>query len=197
MNQDKLLLPTERPIKDAIKIYARRFILFIIVVIISLLSLFINQLAPNIQEVKIQTTTIVFLFLIIFIIPLVFFRPQIKFSRSVEEDDTIRVGSAVAIIDSSQGKRAYPISVKQPLLIGRGNENDIVIDNQEVSRRHALLRLTENGVEVIDLSSINGTFIGAEKKRIVNTSIFLIKNKEILWIGTVEIFIEVVTDDSE
>jgi pSer/pThr/pTyr-binding forkhead associated (FHA) protein len=48
---------------------------------------------------------------------------------------------------------------------GRDNGSDLQIDNFQVSRRHCLLEVTENGVMVRDLDSTNGTFInGAPAK---------------------------------
>jgi pSer/pThr/pTyr-binding forkhead associated (FHA) protein len=48
---------------------------------------------------------------------------------------------------------------------GRENGSDLLIENFQVSRRHCLLEVTENGVMVKDLDSTNGTFInGAPAK---------------------------------
>jgi len=49
---------------------------------------------------------------------------------------------------------------KQPsIIVGRDSAADVVIDNPSVSRRHAEIRLGDNGWEVEDLGSSNGTFI--------------------------------------
>lgn len=54
------------------------------------------------------------------------------------------------------------------LVIGAGLAADVVIDHMGVSRRHAQITLTEQGVEVLDLESRNGTFFqGQRVKRIV------------------------------
>jgi hypothetical protein len=48
---------------------------------------------------------------------------------------------------------------------GRDKGSDLLIDNFQVSRRHCLLEVTDNGVMVKDLDSTNGTFInGAPAK---------------------------------
>lgn len=44
------------------------------------------------------------------------------------------------------------------LIVGRENA-DILLDDPEVSRRHASLRRTDGGVEVEDLGSTNGTLV--------------------------------------
>lgn len=53
---------------------------------------------------------------------------------------------------------------KQPLIVvGREEGADVLIDNPSVSRRHAEIRLGDNGWEVEDLGSSNGTFIGGQR----------------------------------
>lgn len=49
---------------------------------------------------------------------------------------------------------------KQPsIIVGRDDTADVIIDNPSMSRRHAEIRLGDNGWEVEDLGSSNGTFI--------------------------------------
>lgn len=48
-----------------------------------------------------------------------------------------------------------------PLVIGTGKDCDLVVADPRVSRRHAELRLTEEGVLLKDLGSKNGTFVGS------------------------------------
>jgi pSer/pThr/pTyr-binding forkhead associated (FHA) protein len=49
---------------------------------------------------------------------------------------------------------------KQPsIVVGRDEGADVLIDNPSVSRRHAEIRLGDNGWEVEDLGSSNGTFL--------------------------------------
>ncbi|MCX7702781.1 MAG: sigma 54-interacting transcriptional regulator [Planctomycetota bacterium] len=43
--------------------------------------------------------------------------------------------------------------------IGRGQDNDIVVSEVRVSRYHCRLEKTENGWEIVDLGSRNGTFV--------------------------------------
>ena len=59
---------------------------------------------------------------------------------------------------AGQPQRLVVLS-KQVLSIGRTPSNDVVLDHDRVSRRHAELRMTEEGPLLVDLSS-NGTFIG-------------------------------------
>lgn len=47
------------------------------------------------------------------------------------------------------------------LTIGASSGNDLVLSDESVSRHHCALRATERGLELRDLGSKNGTFIGA------------------------------------
>lgn len=48
-------------------------------------------------------------------------------------------------------------------LIGRSDECAIRVDQSKVSRVHALLRLTPDGVEIVDLGSMNGTRVNGQR----------------------------------
>lgn len=69
---------------------------------------------------------------------------------------------------SSDGKK-HQIS-DATILVGRKSATcQFVIDNSEVSREHARLRVTAQGLEVKDLSSANGTFVGTQRVRTKRT----------------------------
>ncbi|MEQ1856807.1 MAG: FHA domain-containing protein [Longimicrobiales bacterium] len=63
------------------------------------------------------------------------------------------------------GRRTMQVyDFKQPsIVIGRDEGVDVMIDNPSVSRRHAEIRLSDNGWVVEDLGSSNGTFIRGTK----------------------------------
>ena len=46
--------------------------------------------------------------------------------------------------------------------IGRHPESDIFLDDITVSRRHAEIHRTDNGHDVIDAGSLNGTYVNKE-----------------------------------
>ena len=58
---------------------------------------------------------------------------------------------------SNMGSR-YPLSDK-PLLIGRGEDCEIRIQDHSVSRKHARIDPNPEGVMLTDLGSTNGTFV--------------------------------------
>lgn len=49
------------------------------------------------------------------------------------------------------------------LKIGRGNSADVVLSDAQISRTHCMVRLKENELHVLDLSSTNGTFVDDER----------------------------------
>jgi pSer/pThr/pTyr-binding forkhead associated (FHA) protein len=52
---------------------------------------------------------------------------------------------------------------KGELTIGRNPGNDILIDNVGVSRRHAVIKWTDDHAVIEDLGSANGTFVNGQK----------------------------------
>jgi len=54
--------------------------------------------------------------------------------------------------------RRYPLGAN-PLVVGRGEESDIQISDNSVSRRHACVQPSTDGYDVADLRSTNGTFV--------------------------------------
>jgi len=52
---------------------------------------------------------------------------------------------------------------QESIIVGRDDGADVLIDNPSVSRRHAEIRLTDNGWVVQDLGSSNGTFLRGGK----------------------------------
>ncbi len=66
---------------------------------------------------------------------------------------------------------SHPLEGRGPWSVGRSEENEIVIQDPNVSRRHARLLRSENGFVVEDLGSTNGTLLdGApiDRERIEN-----------------------------
>ncbi len=57
--------------------------------------------------------------------------------------------------------KVFPVA--GPVVIGRAPECDISVHAEEISRRHALVKPTPEGLSVEDLGSSNGTYINAKR----------------------------------
>ncbi len=55
------------------------------------------------------------------------------------------------------------LTEKKRVTIGRTPDNDIVLDNRGVSRRHAIIEFGDKQAVVIDNESLNGTFLNSRK----------------------------------
>ncbi|MBI3872170.1 MAG: FHA domain-containing protein, partial [candidate division Zixibacteria bacterium] len=51
------------------------------------------------------------------------------------------------------------ITEKRRISIGRNSDNDIVLDNRGVSRKHAMIEINPQNAVIIDNESLNGTFV--------------------------------------
>ena len=51
----------------------------------------------------------------------------------------------------------------RPITLGRRSDNDVVVDESTVSRRHALIMETPTGYVLRDLNTTNGTFVNRDK----------------------------------
>lgn len=57
------------------------------------------------------------------------------------------------------GGKQFLIHANTPMIIGRGNQADIVIPGSHLSRRHAEIQIEGNHLRIRDLGSANGTFL--------------------------------------
>lgn len=55
------------------------------------------------------------------------------------------------------------VTEKKRISIGRTNDNDIVLENRAVSRKHATIEFNDNAAVIIDNESLNGTFVNNRK----------------------------------
>jgi hypothetical protein len=67
-----------------------------------------------------------------------------------------------AFLEIAAERRRVPLG-PEPLAIGRDPENDIVLDDRRVSRRHAEVRLRLGRYTLYDLQSTNGTFVNGRR----------------------------------
>ena len=55
------------------------------------------------------------------------------------------------------------VTEKKRVSIGRTHDNDIVLENRGVSRKHATIEFNNNAAVIIDNESLNGTFVNNRK----------------------------------
>jgi pSer/pThr/pTyr-binding forkhead associated (FHA) protein len=67
----------------------------------------------------------------------------------------------LAITKGPDAGRRFPVSGS--VSIGRDASAGIVIDDEQVSRRHAVVSLEDGGLVVHDLESTNGTWVNGER----------------------------------
>jgi pSer/pThr/pTyr-binding forkhead associated (FHA) protein len=51
------------------------------------------------------------------------------------------------------------ITEKQRISVGRTSDNDIILDNRGISRKHAIIEVNSKNTVIIDNESLNGTFV--------------------------------------
>jgi pSer/pThr/pTyr-binding forkhead associated (FHA) protein len=55
------------------------------------------------------------------------------------------------------------VTEKRRISVGRTHDNDIVLENRGVSRKHAMIEFNDDGALVIDNESLNGTFVNSRR----------------------------------
>ena len=90
------------------------------------------------------------------------------------------------IISSPDGKRGILELTKPVVTIGRGNANDLVLNDASVSRFHAVVKLQDDGVFVSDRGSTNGVLVN--QQQIAEDS--RLNNADIVQIGLYELRLE-------
>jgi hypothetical protein len=80
-------------------------------------------------------------------------------TSAISPEEARKHGLARETVELVLEDRTYPLEGRGPWSIGRSEENDIVIQNPNISRKHAQLSRSENGFVVEDLGSTNGTLL--------------------------------------
>jgi pSer/pThr/pTyr-binding forkhead associated (FHA) protein len=109
-------------------------------------------------------------------------------------DDDIRAGN-VEVKTEFVGGESQPRLIssdgrsvnigERPLVIGRSPDVEFVVNDSNVSRRHAELWRTAEGVAIRDLQSTNGTFVNGHRVTAVSLS-----PRDDVTIGTLHLRIE-------
>ena len=86
--------------------------------------------------------------------------------KQTEDDNRTRIRMALPkfVIRGVSGVyfgKTFPLRGKTS--IGRHSDNDIFVNVDGISRKHAVISVTANGLEIEDLGSSNGTYVNGEK----------------------------------
>src|SRR6202050_565493 len=64
---------------------------------------------------------------------------------------------------ASEGSRVFELLGDRPIVVGRGESNNLALENPSISRQHAVVRATEDGRwQIIDRGSANGVKVNGE-----------------------------------
>src|SRR5437016_6598354 len=94
------------------------------------------------------------------------------------------------IISAPDGKKGILELNKPVITIGRGNANDLVLNDSSVSRFHAVVKLNEDSVVIADRGSTNGVVLNGER---VSQETEL-KNGDVAALGRYQLRLEHVDD---
>ena len=79
-------------------------------------------------------------------------------------DITPPAGAAILIVKRGPNAGARFLLDQETTTAGRHPESDIFLDDVTVSRRHAGFRLNDGTFEVVDVGSLNGTYVNREPR---------------------------------
>ena len=80
-------------------------------------------------------------------------------TAAISADEAHQHGLAREIIEVVLEDGAHPLEGAGPWTVGRSQENDITVNDPNVSRRHARISRADDGFVVEDLGSTNGTLL--------------------------------------
>lgn len=84
----------------------------------------------------------------------------------LEELRPVKGGQDCLVVIYSSDQRQFGkryVLGDEPLTVGRGQENRLVLDNDSVSRRHCRIEKRNSSWHVVDLDSTNGTYVNDDQ----------------------------------
>lgn len=96
--------------------------------------------------------------------------------------------ACLGVVYGPEPGRRYEVA-ERPLTIGRDPTSDICLDQDSISRTHAIITVEVNGVVVRDQGSSNGTYIGSDRihEATLKHGDFIKVGRSILWFTTVKL----------
>jgi pSer/pThr/pTyr-binding forkhead associated (FHA) protein len=77
--------------------------------------------------------------------------------------DALPRGSALLIVQRGPSAGSRFLLDTDEVTAGRHPDSDIFLDDVTVSRRHAVFRRTPEGYQVVDVGSLNGTYVNRDR----------------------------------
>lgn len=85
-------------------------------------------------------------------------------STAAENTENLAEGVALLVVKRGPNAGARFLLEQETTTAGRHPEADIFLDDVTVSRRHAEFRLNNGEFEVVDVGSLNGTYVNREPR---------------------------------
>lgn len=85
-------------------------------------------------------------------------------STAAENTENLAEGVALLVVKRGPNAGARFLLDQETTTAGRHPEADIFLDDVTVSRRHAEFRLNNGEFEVVDVGSLNGTYVNREPR---------------------------------
>lgn len=82
----------------------------------------------------------------------------------VAGNDNLPAGAALLVVKRGPNAGSRFLLDQETTTAGRHPESDIFLDDVTVSRRHAEFRMNDGEFEVVDVGSLNGTYVNREPK---------------------------------
>jgi transcriptional regulator with PAS, ATPase and Fis domain len=78
------------------------------------------------------------------------------------DDSSVKTELWLTVVEAKES-RMMPLPESGDLRIGRAEDSDIILENPSVSRNHAVLKIRNREVSVMDMGSANGTRVGGRR----------------------------------
>ena len=78
--------------------------------------------------------------------------------------ENLPAGAALLVVKRGPNAGSRFLLDRETTTVGRHPESDIFLDDVTVSRRHAEFRVNNGEFEVVDVGSLNGTYVNREPK---------------------------------
>lgn len=84
---------------------------------------------------------------------------EVQGTSAISAEEVRRHGLAKEVVELVLESESQPLEGSGPWVVGRSEENDVVVKDPNVSRKHARISRVDDGFVVEDLGSTNGTLL--------------------------------------